>query len=745
MATPPDRETVGTLPLTPGWRTVALVALFYLGCLVVATWPAFLTFGSELPSRVDPLAHLWTMRWYKACLMAGRLPFFCPEIQYPVGASLGTLPPMHFQSLLYIPLSMIFSSDALCYNLIRTASFLLTGIGTFLLIWNVVRSRLAATLGGMMAMIAGPMLYFSHGELEQITVGWFPLFLVAWLRWVDQPSRRGLIAAVLLYSLVAMSAPYYGVFSVFPATFYVVWKAIGQGRAGAWPWLKARLGWFTLFGGITGPILVVLFSNQIYSLTHGHSMARPEAEFARCRAPFWGYLVPPPYYFLSRFLPFDTNVQIEAGSVPSYLGVVTLGLIAYALLARVPFPRRSYWWGVLALLVVLSLGAYARVGSVEVSLPAAWLKKYFVGFRMIRVPARFSLFAAVAACLVASAGLRHLLSKIPSRSARVGLVGFLALVALVDLSSVPYATLSIPPMPKCYQTILKSDPAATFVDVPQFNSGAFQLPSVCTYWQSFHGGKTSAGYTAFLNTGYDNLMFYNSPFDAFKLASPAYLAWPQQQSFELADGVDFRSYAWLYLKFHDLRYVVVHHKPGDFPEFPVYLGRLETLLADAKVFEDADTSVFDRELLPRPIQPVMLYAEGWGDRTMSPAGPLCMVGPKAIISVYNPSDDQPVAIGLELMANKNPRTVTLRSSGKTLIRWTVSPNEKRLLISPPLSRQSGFQELTLESDGVDQPIGAHLASLGYKTPFSLWATRVGVAPAGPPAAVARQADTRLSR
>ena len=54
-------------------------------------------------------------------------------------------------------------------------------------------------------------------------------------------------------------------------------------------------------------------------------------------------------------------------------------------------------------------------------------------------------------------------------------------------------------MPACYAVIRKADPDATFVDVPQFNSGAFQLPSLCTYWQSIHGGKTSAGYTAFLN------------------------------------------------------------------------------------------------------------------------------------------------------------------------------------------------------------------------------------------------------
>ena len=106
----------GNLPLTPGWKLMALVGAFYLGALAVATWPAFASMGTTLPSRVDPLAHIWTMRWNKDCLLHGRLPFVAPGIQYPVGASLGTLPPMHFQTLLYVPLSMAIGNDVLCYK-----------------------------------------------------------------------------------------------------------------------------------------------------------------------------------------------------------------------------------------------------------------------------------------------------------------------------------------------------------------------------------------------------------------------------------------------------------------------------------------------------------------------------------------------------------------------------------------------------------------------------------------------------
>ncbi len=735
---PRDPEMPG--PLTPGWRTLVAVLAFYLVALAVATWPAFAHFDSELPSRVDPLAHIWTMRWNKQCLLEGKLPFVCPDIQYPVGAALGTLPPMHFQTLLYVPLSFVFANDVLCYNVIRTFAFLLTGLGTFLLAWNVVRDRLAATLGGLAAMIGAPMMFFSHGELEQITVGWFPIFLIAWLRWVDRPTGRGLAAAAGFYALVAMSAPYFGMFAIFPATLYVLWRMVGAGRSGMVGWLRARIGWFAAFGAISAPVLLVLFSNQVWALMHGFSMARPDWEFAMCRAPLWGYFVPSPSHALGRFSPFRAGTEPVMSSVPSYLGVMSLASIAYAALARVRFPRRGYWWAASGVLLVLSLGAFARVGGAEVSLPAAWLKTHFIGFRMIRVPARFNLFAAVGAAVIASAGLRHLLSKVGKPRRRFAIFAALAALTLFDLRTVPYLTIGVPPIPPCYAQVLAKDPKATFLDVPQFNDGAFQLPSVCTYWQSLHRGKTSAGYTAFANVKYEDQVYRNSPFDAFKLGQPWYLNRPGAATIEFEQGVDFRSYAWLYLTVNDLRYVVVHHQPGAFPEFPVYLGPLEGQLIDAAILNDDRAAVFDRDRLPRPTKTVFLYDEGWGHRVVRQGRLTCMLGRLARVHVYNPTPDRPLTFTLDVTAHKQARTVTLNDGPIELARWTLGPKEGALLASPPFTLAEGLHTLTIQADGEARPSRADIHIEGDFTPFSLWVTGVGLETATPQALAGRRVD-----
>ena len=737
-----DRNDAGRpTAITPGWRTMAAVSVAYLAAVFLATYPAMLTIGSTLPWRVDPIAHIWTMRWNMACLLQGRLPFFCPGIQAPVGAALGTLPPMHFQTLLFVPLRLAIPNDILCYNLIRLFAFWLTGIGTFVLAWTVARSRLAAGLAGMMAMIGTPMMFFSHGELEQITVGWFPLFLVAWTRWVDAPSRRGLIAATGLYGLVAMSSPYAGLFAVFPAVLYVGWKACGAGRAGLAGWLMARWGWFAGFAAITGPMMVVLFSNQVWAVLHGYVMTRPDSEFWIFRAPLWGYLVPSPRHALSRLLPFDTDVMRDVGSIPSYLGVVTLALIAYAAVCRVRFERRSFWWGTFALLVILSLGAHARIGPWDVSLPAYWLKKVFIGFRVIRVPARFNLFASVAAAVLAASALKHLLDRLPDRRTRGLVFGGLSAIALVDLGTVPYATVPVPPMPACYRVILDRDPNATFLDAPQFNSGCFELPALATYWQSLHGGTTSAGYTSFLNVGYDNLICQNSPFDAFKLAQPNYLLDPHREDFDLVRGAFFRDYAWLYLTVHKLRYVVIHQRPGSFPEFAVHLDRVKALLADAKVFEDADAAVYDRDLLPKPGRPTLLYAQGWGHRVSRKGVRTCMVGPSGRLFVYNPDADRPMTLALDASAHQAARSVRLVADGQDLASWVAQPRQEQTWQTPPFRLPQGLRSLSLESDGSAPPsvLAAHVE--GDATPFSLWVRGVGIKSA-PSIVVDREEPTR---
>ena len=694
---------------SPGWKFLALAVATYSACVVVATYPRITTVRTQLPGLSDALTHLWTLRWNRASLLEGHSPFFNPDIQAPVGSPIGLVPPMHLQTFAYLAASAITRNDILIYNAIWFASFVGTGVGTAWLAWFVARDRASALLAGLLAMLATPMMTHGFGHLELIQVGGFPLFLVAWLRLVDRPDRRRLLAAAGLYLIVAMSAPYFAIFAVFPAVLYAAWSLAGAIRAGSSrEWCRDRLRPAAVFAVLAGSGLAVLYSGQLWAAGHGFAVTRPRAEFLKYGVPPWAYLAPTPLHALGKLLPTDpyqaAGMGETTGERASYLGAVTILLLAYAAVARVRFARASYWWATLGLLVVLSFGATWRVGGVKLSLPASWGLDSFSPLRLIRVPARFNLFAGVIAAVIAAAALKNLLARLRWPSARVAAVAALMAASLADLAIVPFGSAPIPPMPACYAAMREMAPGASFAEGPQYaSSDSVELSALGAYWQSFHKGRTTAGYTAHPNLAFDHEIAHASPFSVWDLASPYFLSDPGDESVDLIRHVSYRDYVWLYLTHHGLRFAVLHKRPMAVSGHPVQLDRAREALREGLVFEDADTIVFDRDRLAPPTRPVALCVTGWR-RTAILEGrrvrPVAIVGR---LSVFNPDPARDLTIALDASAFRRPRRIRVESDSGEVARWTIEPGAIRTVASPPFRLGPGLSDLTITSDGDDRP------------------------------------------
>lgn len=737
---PPTMDV--SLSPRPRWRTIFLLTLAYAACLAAATYPRVLNLTTRLPAVPDPVTHLWTLRWYRTCLLEGRSVFYLPDIQAPVGAPLGLVPPLHLQALMYIPLSLVLSNDILCYNLIWIAELLMTALGAFALAWYVTRSVPASFLGGLLVMLSGPVMMHAHGHIELMALGFVPLFLVAWMRLVDQPRAGRLAAAAALYVLVVMSAAYFAILGTVPATLYVVGGAL-RNRQGSW--LRVRAAWLSGFVALTLPCVLVLFSGQIWAAWHGQVMTRPRSEFLAYGAPPWSYVVPTTSHLFHRWLSHDfyqaAKVPIVEGS--SYLGVVALALLAYAALARVELPRRSYWWIGLAALMVLSWGAFVTLGSTRVTMPALWLWRHVAPFKAIRVPARFNLFAAVFAAVLATAGLRHLLTRLPGPAARGAMVAALTAVAVVDLGIRPFPSVPMPAMPACYALIRQRDPSAVILELPQFPSGAAaDLNAMAAYWQSFHRGRTTAGYGAHSNDRFDDLLGLTTPFNAYDLIDPNFLASPDSGHVTINTNVPMADYAWLYLKTFGIDYVVLHRWAGSDSGLPIHREALEALLRPALIHEDADTLVYQSAMLPEPTRPVMLCGEGWRRLFFWSQRLARVVGREAELVVYSASNDRPVSVWLEAAALLRGRTVRLREGDHTIAEWSVPAESLAVVSSPPFSLEKGVHHLVIESDGEEIPRRHRDLPLeGDARPYSLRVVQISLVAAP----VVAEADTAPRR
>jgi hypothetical protein len=408
--------------------------------------------------------------------------------------------------------------------------------------------------------------------------------------------------------------------------------------------------------------------------------------------------------------------------------VVTILLLVVAIVRREKFDRAAYWWTTLALVVVLSLGAKATYGSQQFSLPSDWLYRVFPPYRLIRVPARFNLFAAVIAALIAGSGLRAILQRLPNVAIRTAVVAGLAVVALADLSMIPFADpAAIPPTPPIYAKLLRERPGARLLEIPQFRSDGSLINCICGYWQSTHQGKTSAGYSGHPNTTYDNMIFRPSPFNGEYLADPNYLADPYAQKIDLLSDVDFDDYTWLYLNYHQFPYVVLHHSELTNDQRALALERLRERLSRARTFEDEGITVYETARLKPPSGLTILLAHDWRQRTTLRGETSCAVGRSARVVVYQPTSSEPVVVTLVASAFREPRTVRLKLQGRELVRWRFAPGDPKTVSSPPFLVPSGIQELVLESDGESRPAHNHeMASEGDRTPYSLRVARISV-------------------
>jgi len=684
-----------------GGKALLLIVLFHALGLAVATFPMILKFRSTLPEAFDSLQHIWLMRWYKSCLWEGKSVFHCPQIQYPVGAALGSFSPLHLQSLLFLPLSSVFGDDLLSYNIVWSLGLLLMGVGTSLLVWETLHDRRCAAFGGLLAMLSGPMTAHAHGHLELIYAGTFPLFLVAWMRFVDRPSGRRLTWAVLGYVLIAMSAAYFMVFAVFPAVLYVVWRAAGEGWHKAWSWLRGRSPWFVGFAAGSLPCLLLLFSGHLWAVGQGHSLTRSREEFNHFGAPFWSYLCPTPEHRLSSLLPSSLCSPLDEHAVEntSYLGLVTIGLLVYAACYRVGVRRGAYLWWALGLTFVLSLGATCKVAGITVSLPSAWLWAVFPPYRLTRVPARFNLFAGVLAGTLAAAGLRHLLARLPWPRVRTAVFTVLAALALADLAVFPFWSQSIPGMPPCYTFLNQRDPKATILEIPYLGTGGSFGNAARTYWQSIHGLTTSAGYSGFPNVQQEAILGLYSPFALRTLELPADAEIPTRTVCSL----DLEEYLWLSLTVHRFDYLVLHQAIASDASSPILLDRMKALLSASKIYEDGVSIVYERARLKPPLRPLVLIRDGWRPLRRWQGRWNGAIGDRLQLSVYNPDPNQDLRLTLDASAFNDARSVRVRAGAEILTQCDVFAGSYQSRRSTPFRLPVGLHDLTLESFALDAP------------------------------------------
>ncbi len=218
-------------------RTAWGATLAYALLAIALTWPLALGLGRDVPSDLgDPLLNSWILAWVADRLwrfLTGDLGalrgFWHANIFYPEPLALAYSEPLIPQALQILPIYGLTRNVILCYNLLFLSTFVLSGLGTFLLVRQLTGGARVAFVAGLLYAFA-PYRVAQFPHLQVLSSQWMPFALYGFRRYLDTGRRRALLGAGLALWTQNLSCGYYLVFFAPLLAVYLVYELLDRGR-----------------------------------------------------------------------------------------------------------------------------------------------------------------------------------------------------------------------------------------------------------------------------------------------------------------------------------------------------------------------------------------------------------------------------------------------------------------------------------------------------------------------------------
>ena len=525
--------------------TVAAVFLFVVLSLVL-TYPLALHLADAVEDRQDALLNVWITAWDGHQLLNDPLDLFDANIFHPYPRTLAYSELLLGNGLLALPVTAATGNSVLGYNVALLLSFVLSGLGMYLLVLRLTGSPGAG-------LVAGTIFCFSAyrmtnlAQAQLLTTQWMPFALLAFLQLMRQPKARYVATFVLFFCLQALSSFYYAILLAMAVAGLVIWQFA------AWIWLRARGGTRDDLGvgrvALYVMVAVVLCVMTLLPFALPYFQVQRELGFERSLAdnePFSASLrqylmVPPGSVLLGRWLPSD-DTPIGGGYPVDALfpGFVALALSLWGLVRgrgrkrNMPYMR---WFFLLLALAsaVLSFGprlylAPGQPAGPEITLPYAWLYAVVPGFKALRAPVRFDALVMLSLAVLAGCGLAAIIEnrrvgghREGRRAPALARIGVLLAVALVVLECLvwPAAQAELVPVngevPPVYGW-LAGQGEEPLLELPMaFTPGGPQLDY--QYLSTYHWRTTPDGYSGFVPPKHGQVVYEMERFPSERAVS----------------------------------------------------------------------------------------------------------------------------------------------------------------------------------------------------------------------------------
>lgn len=483
-----------------------------LTCAVLAvaiTWPVAARLGDSLPGwPADNFAFLYKLWWFRTALVVNhQWPLFDPNSYAPFGFNLGQGEPTLINTLPGVVIGAIFN-DVVAYNLLALSSFVVSGIGGYLLVKELSGSKLAGLLGGVVFAFSPYRLAQFAGHLQLLGTGWIALsFYFAERALRTRRLKYGLFMGLCL-ALTALSAWYYAYMVGLAVAVYTAVRLLMLRREAPLSTLiKPLLASAITLLALAGPIAIP--SLQLWA--EGGLSHSAKAADENSAAPL-DYFIPNELQPVWGELAMSAHAGENVIESALYLGVVT-AVIAIAgwfvALRRRKWPFGGVWptWvGMLIGAFVLSLGLtlhglngqtliQSANGTAPIPMPAQLLYDWLPLFSSMRAYARFGVLAMLALAALAGLGWAVIVRRGWRFAARNSAWFTLLAIALAltDFWAAPYSWGTSRVQPTQASAYIASAPAGLVMQMPLASSQW----GPALFWSTYYNKPITYGYDTF--------------------------------------------------------------------------------------------------------------------------------------------------------------------------------------------------------------------------------------------------------
>src|SRR3954469_519842 len=344
--------------------------LLYLTLTIGMTWPLAIGIARDVPGDFgDPLFTSWVLSWDATHLGPG---WWSANIFAPQRLTLAYSEHFLPQALQTLPIYAATQNPILCYNLLFLSTFVLSGVGMFLLGRELTGSAAAGFAAGM-AFAFAPYRMANIPHLQVLSAEWMPFVLFGLHRYFATGRVRPLAGAAAAWLVQNLSCGYYLLFFSPIVVIYIGWELWRRGL-----WRDAR----TMMRVAAAVAIVLAFTAPFLfpylELRRLGFAARTMAETRRFSADVYAYFTADPNLWLwgpmAQAWPRAEGLLFPGLTtvVLAFIGaahVATAGSPGPTLIRQRPIVRVVAAIGALigGLMVVLLLGFSIRLPGIKIT------------------------------------------------------------------------------------------------------------------------------------------------------------------------------------------------------------------------------------------------------------------------------------------------------------------------------------------------------------------------------------------